>query len=276
MAKKKKEKTIGTCRLCLEVKKLCKAHIIPKPYFDNLRAAKGQPLHKVFVDKTYSGKDYQGYIDTEILCQECDRDIIGKWDSYAIEFFRGASNWQYVNPPASIKAFFLVQDYEFEPLKLFFISLVWRASISKHPFYENINLGTFEHKAHQLLTNSDAGGVDDFTVFIEVSEPLNTLEFGDVTPFLHRVMAQPSPVVLSGTLFFRFHLNEFTIYIKADNGSVQQDLHPLRLEQGKSIKIVSIPYKETIAYRSVVGCLMKQFGLNHCYIVPEDWYNYPL
>ena len=46
---------------------------------------------------------------------------------------------------------YIVDNFEYSKLKLFFISMVWRASVSSHKYFNRISLGEFEDIACRIL-----------------------------------------------------------------------------------------------------------------------------
>jgi len=149
------------CRLCLQQKKLVKAHIIPKWVFKNLYPSpKNIDGRLIMVDtKTpYSKRKPIGIYDNSILCKECDREI-GKYDDYAKKIFLDTQ----LKNHASLKEAYLIQNIKDIPkIKLFFVSLLWRASVSGLKEFKKINLGNYENKFRKILFNnkSDLGEIE--------------------------------------------------------------------------------------------------------------------
>ncbi len=46
--------------------------------------------------------------------------------------------------------------------KLFLLSILWRASISSRPFFNEINLGTHEEVIRKMILQGNAGDIDDY------------------------------------------------------------------------------------------------------------------
>jgi hypothetical protein len=66
---------IGVCRLCDQTKRLIKAHIIPRKFFEGIKDTEKYAV-QINANKALkeSGTFYQaGVYDTEILCEECER-----------------------------------------------------------------------------------------------------------------------------------------------------------------------------------------------------------
>jgi hypothetical protein len=164
----------GSCRLCLQEKKLVKAHIIPEHFYTNLYNEKGQYV-EVHVNKDKSErtkKRLKGIWDNTILCGDCDNTILGKLDDYAAKIF-----WGYRNQQLNIKEFQrpdqpLVQwrtayGIDTARIKLFFLSVLWRAHISKNVFFKDVDLETEDcDKIRSMIMENNPGTRDDYPILL--------------------------------------------------------------------------------------------------------------
>lgn len=135
-------KKLGKCKLCLQEKDLIgKSHIIPDfMYRDGGIYHQNHTIKKIDLGLSLKGKtsikgmQQSGEYDGNILCIDCERKIIGNLESYAKEFlFKGPTNYQLE------KNNVLFLDIDYKKMKLFFLSIFWRASISRRPFFSEIN-----------------------------------------------------------------------------------------------------------------------------------------
>ena len=116
---------VGTCKYCGEQEELCKAHIIPRCFYD--RSIK---YASIFTDggKPDLIRSQDGPKDTSILCKKCDPQF-GPYDDYGKTLLldivpkhrKGTTQAFIVEPP----------EFCYSKWRKFIISLVWRASISK-------------------------------------------------------------------------------------------------------------------------------------------------
>lgn len=122
-------------------KKLCISHIIPKSFYENVD-------HRRYTrDKIKNPKLlHRGEVDNNILCEEHDR-LIGIYDEYA--------NYLLVNEINKYKKenCYIIpkENFDYDKLRKFIVSLIWRASITKNNFFENVSLGPYEKKALQII-----------------------------------------------------------------------------------------------------------------------------
>ncbi len=122
-----------------------------------------------------------------------------------------------------------MNPYRYDQLKLFFISLVWRAAISKHGFYGRIKIGPrYEDRAKRLIEFRDPGPIDDFTV--------NLAKFDD--PVVGKAMLDPHLQRMEGINYCQFYFAGYIAYIKVDKRRAPPFLLPLAMAPDCPLKIV--------------------------------------
>jgi hypothetical protein len=197
-------KTMGMCLFCGNAAKLIKAHVIPEGFFRRVRKNGG--LLKQFEGGQYSKKVPLGVYDSNILCAECEKRF-GDWDNYAQKILiADTQNIPFVEW-LGLPVGYNLGPYEYSELKLFFISMVWRASVSKEKFFSKISLGPFEQKARQFIENQNPSTQDDFSVCINVFNP----KVLGANCFL-----EPYTTRLDGVKYVRFYLGVYFASIKVD------------------------------------------------------------
>ncbi len=137
--------TVGICKFCGATTELCGSHIIPKVFYqlNKLGRQVGICPATNHVDKTR----YQNGIKEPLLCVTCDREL-GKLDDYAQNILLRRILEHHFKDIDELKTYLLQgDDFDYAKLRLFFISLVWRASISSATF----SLGQYENTALQIL-----------------------------------------------------------------------------------------------------------------------------
>jgi hypothetical protein len=78
---------------------------------------------------------------------------------------------------------YVFQKVDYRRLKLFFVSLLWRASTSAESFYERIRLGSFEDSAKQTILENDPGETERFAVILaRFEDPLGRTMLGRIVP----------------------------------------------------------------------------------------------
>lgn len=158
------------CKLCLEAKPLLKkSHIIPDFMYQELFDAK----HQFYRSKTPNPDNHSklptGEYDQNILCAECDNVRIGQFEDYARKVLYGGKlavpeSPTFINQvnPHGMK-YTYCQNINYKKFKLFLLSILWRASISKREFFSSVKLESYEEEIlRQMIINEDPKEPDDF------------------------------------------------------------------------------------------------------------------
>lgn len=169
------KKIIRQCKYCGKNKEPCKAHIIPKCFYPDYANKK----YRILNPNTLQYKICQsGIWDDAILCSDCD-NLLGKYDSEAYRVFLSSNLETYkLAEGPELKGYLIPgTGYNYKYLRYFFISLLWRASISNKQEFSDVKLGKYENIALKILKNE----INNETLFrvIILKEPPNKI-FGDV------------------------------------------------------------------------------------------------
>lgn len=196
------------CKLCLSERNLIgKSHILPnfmyKDLFDD-----GHRMVK-FTTQTPNSKRSipTGDYESDILCADCDNKIIGQLESYASSIFYGG------NLPVKIENFVKpdgleftqVKGVDYNKFKLFLLSLLWRASISKRDFFKNVNLGPYEEKIRRMIHKSDPGCSEAYPCII------TSYRKHDLPK---EIIAEPKKIRLDNNVGYAFLINGFLYNFK--------------------------------------------------------------
>jgi hypothetical protein len=157
---------MSVCKLCGEDSPLVKAHIIPKsmyPFEDERR----EPLLRVpSAPDAPPERSWTGEYDPSLVCAECE-GTFHPWDDYAVRLFREEPKEEdYVHVDGEPGAY-TIRAHDYTKLKLFFVSLLWRASESDRRFFAHVSVGR-KHAARlkQMMKDKDPGDPEEYSVFI--------------------------------------------------------------------------------------------------------------
>jgi len=154
------------CKFChKEVPKLVDAHIISRSFF---KVTRGKGKHSVLltVDEKKLGKKFKqaGVSNKTILCEQCER-LFTPYGQHGFEAvvemlkskqeFRDAFGNSYA---------YIATKADYNLFKLFILSVLWRASVSKIESYECIKLGIHEERIQEMLANNNSGGENDYPI----------------------------------------------------------------------------------------------------------------
>src|SRR5680860_1072410 len=153
---------MGKCRLCLQDKKLISAHIIPEFMYSRMKDEKNvfYEMHlKLNKEKIRSRKVQTGEFDKTILCEDCDNRIIGaNYEKYAQNSMYGkdidlelapiCKNYQNSNDGAKYS---ICKNIDYGKMKLFLLSILWRASITNRKMFRDVDLGGKHEERLRIL-----------------------------------------------------------------------------------------------------------------------------
>jgi len=146
---------IGICKLCNKQTELIKAHIIPECFY-RLDLYSGEiPRLVSNTAGTYPKRAPIGVYDENILCGPCDQEI-GIYDQHACELLiRNVGQFSKRLSDDGRPMFLSVPHFDYNKLKLFLMSILWRAGISDQKFFDRVSLGPFLDKLHSMIVNKD-------------------------------------------------------------------------------------------------------------------------
>lgn len=156
------KKEYGTCQLCLaEQIQLVKSHIIPKAFYKN-PINPTERANEIRSSSTRMKKSRTG-VYAIFLCHTCEK-IFMPWDDYAYKLFYEHKPDAYpFSPNPEHPVYAIYNNIKSEKLRLFFISLLWRASVCENPEYKNVSLGhKYLSHAKQAILNKKAHYFPEF------------------------------------------------------------------------------------------------------------------
>lgn len=219
------------CRLCLQEKELRRSHIIPDFFADSSGltyptgdSRKLQPFGLPI--STMPGKKFkrmqQGYWEKQLgmiehlLCHDCEQKF-SSLENYAKRFFYGNSTPIRLQLPLLGDPFF-VADYK--KMKLFQLSILWRANEAKGSFFANVHLDDHHRERLRLMLLNDNPGAEDeyfcgmsrLVVPPSVQKLFNdsdsAIETGRFAPVCHRHEGWDSYMFVMGGLTWLFCVSD--------------------------------------------------------------------
>ena len=128
---------IAVCKLCDRESNLRQSHIIPRSYLKGLKSSTGQTI-EVDLNGVIRPKKQNFDPKSFLLCNDCEQYISQQYEKYCIEYLRNIKNY------SDEGRYLIFSGFDFKNIYLYFISILWRASISDHQLFEKAKLGGFE------------------------------------------------------------------------------------------------------------------------------------
>lgn len=250
----------GKCKLCLkeDVELLSKSHIIPKFLFEDMKD-KNNSFIQISPDKYVEGrtqhikKPRDAFHESNILCEKCDGNIIKEYEDYLKLVFH--STLKPTSRPQIIKRIpdkrgfnvLFIENVDYKLYKLGFLSILWRASISKLPFFKSVILGPHSEEIRKMLLEGIA---------------LNANDYPFATSFLNR-RNDECQIILPITKFktenlthYRFIINGIDLIFMIGSKSIKLNESLLNYVPNPNGKLQAIEHKENYGKNSFQSLLM--------------------
>jgi len=169
---------------------------------------------------------HTGEYDRSILCADCD-NILGEWDEYACDLLVHKVPAQSIKTRSNGQQIYVLPRYEYQKFKLFFLSTLWRMSISTRYAFRDVKLGSFEVDLRQKIFDRLPGESEDFAVFI----------YRYIDEFGSTMMLPSRPERLEGIRVYNLGLPGYIAVIKVDRKRLPLATGPLVLAPGKPLAI---------------------------------------
>jgi len=178
------------CALCLKSADLQRSHIIPEFLFRALYDDKNR-FHVISTDVAERNNYRQKGLYEPLLCAACEQQF-SRYERYASLVLNGGPSLGYQFDRSAA----IVTGIEYKLFRLFQLSVLWRAGVSRQEFFKDVSLGHHEESLRQALFAEDPGLFSKYgcVMFAIIHE-------GEVQ---RNLMLQPKRVRFSGVSGYRF------------------------------------------------------------------------
>jgi len=231
----------NTCKLCLAQAELRQSHIVPewcyRPAYDE--------KHRALVKSTeFSATKFiqKGWREF-LLCQNCET-LFSKWESWFCTFWNESPGL-----PADMigktteQHLFSMDGVDYAPLKLFHLSILWRASAANRREFDNVSLGPYEEKLRHMLLAEDPGPEDHYPIYGIVL----TNDDGSV---VHEMVSKPqrADIPRVTVYYFVYAGCEWTYYVTDHPDSLdrchREVAREMTVRTGKSLRLLVRPFQD--------------------------------
>ncbi len=211
------------CQLCDKEKPLVRSHLVARCLLEPLKAG-GHVSRYHGKLGVLPARTPTGEYDTEILCADCD-SYFSPWENYSSRFLHKEA--PRIEPNAR-RDFYAIQQYDYASLKLCFLSILWRMSVSRRSIYVDIDLGPYEQLIRQMLLDKNPGLATEFPILLERYK--NSI--GAAT------MWGPVRIKHEGFNMFRLGLPGYRINIKVDKKPLRPDIQSSCISPNEPLKVI--------------------------------------
>ena len=225
----------GECRLCREDKQLADSHVIPQALhkdFQGEGATDATDATEIYSqDQPHPKRSWTG-VYGQFLCQQCEGSF-GQYDEYGVDFVRKYRDGQAGEP---LNGSLIASDVDYKKLKLWLMSILWRADACDTKMYKNVSLGTkWRNDLTRRIKNDSPGCSDDYAVMASLFR--DEEHFG-VKNIGQSYMRDPGRVRCSGVNFYKFYIyGGFTFLIKVDQQKPPNERKQFLLREGEPFAI---------------------------------------
>lgn len=235
------------CKLCHNDKPLIKkSHLIPDFMYQGL-FDKNHFIAPLLLENLSVGKmKPTGFYDSKILCADCDNRIIGSLESYARKvLYGGKGNPDKFHKLVSASStdgnnLLHFENIDYSKFKLFFLSILWRASISKQKIFNQVELYEHEETIRLMILKNEPK--DDLLYPVG----LMLLKVNKVAPT--KLIVDPAKIEAKGTLSYVFIINGMVIDYNIYGEAFASIFNSIRIREDNTMNILLLNEMNTINY----------------------------
>jgi hypothetical protein len=204
----------------------------------------GKNNHMLMVD--FTKKEYHKIFtppyDRDMLCQKCDCQIIGNnLENYASEMplYKKTNNFLFNLKNENGVLYSYYENIDYQKFKLFLLSLIWRASISKQPIFKHVQLRDYEEQIRSMIIENMYPDENFIPCMIYTYENLDIIK---------EIKFATGPVktrTQEGGTFYKFIIGNLLYLFFTSKKGVPEIAYNIALNKAGKMKVVLIDNKKT-------------------------------
>ncbi len=228
----------GICKFCNQPARLVDSHIIPLGLYWGLNDPNGRPAKLLSPhENEYPKRQPAGFYDN-FVCEKHEEQF-NDYDTYACSLLRDTTPTKVINGWEFV-------DVKYDLIKLFFLSLLWRAHWASNDFFEKIDLGPHEKRIKQLLEDKNPSASDEYAVVLWRSEEL-----------ISNAVRQPHRERYYGVSYIRFYIPGYMALIKVDKRPLYNKFASNSLKIDKKWFVERKQYEGTTEEKTMIDVYKK-------------------
>jgi len=233
----------GKCRLCQNEKELCFSHIIPE--FMYLPTYDENPRRAATIPEGRNKYEQKG-IRENLLRGDCDRTIIGKWETYCSPIIKSIQDLNIIQNGDQ----YIIHNVQYSNFKLFQLSLLWRASIASVRMFENINIGKHEEIIRKMLLSENPSTPNNYGCMMFVLDDTEHLQKIIWSPVEDNIDGFTCYWFLTGRIFWYFFLPQ----------AYPKDTENFFLTPEGTLRLVKAPWSEATLIKRIADIVAEKYN----------------
>ena len=185
-----------------------------------------------------------------MLCWNCEQFLSTEYEDYAERNFFSK---QLPKPSLHGKTKRIeVKGLDYKKMKLFMLSILWRAGVTNHEFFKHVQLGPHEAVLRHMLLNGNPGGVDDYG-FITCTIKFNGSDFKDF-------FVEPTPSRLAEVRSYRFVFSGLLVFFVVASHKIHSSIRKCFLQPSGEWLIIETEFAQHPFLRDVFNATKDSFG----------------
>ena len=222
---------VDTCRLCLKKSQLNNSHIIPEYFYNPMYDSKHR-FFKLSLEPDKKNEFLQKGLREYLLCNSCEQHL-NEYEKYA-------NRVMFYEPPKVINQnskIVIVEGINYKLMKLFQLSILWRASISSLPSFQEVKLGPHQERIRKMILNNNPGKHIDYGC-------LQTAIFMEEKKLANGLLMAPELIRVEGYRIYRFVFGGimWLFYVSSHNDKFK--LKNMFLQENGTLTITKYPFEE--------------------------------
>lgn len=212
------------CQFCNQsFPKLVKSHIIPRSFYKTLRdESKPYSIYLEAGKEKNHEKYYQsGIHDAEIVCEACEK-LFNPFDTHGYQVLKKTLKTKKIyHDGDGYPCAYFIENADYTKLKLFVLSMLWRAHVSSHKFFSHVNLGKHANILRSYIADGVATKPNEYgVIFFHYTEQ----DYSEILipPWKHKI---------EGVNVYRFYLPNLVILIKVDQRPIPMPFRRMLLQE---------------------------------------------
>jgi hypothetical protein len=189
---------------------------------------------------------------------DCE-STFNQWDDYAAKFFLqdlpktpirqydgdllfAVQSLGLIDPDAGVLGRRLVPVFDYTKLKLFLLSVLWRAALCFHDYFRNVTLGVHIGAIRAMVLKGNAGDPDSYACY------LNTFDDSEAK----QVAFCPHRLKFCGVNGYRIFMAGCSVFIKVDSRPLPAQYNKVVLKPNSPLRVIHQKWANSLEHRKVL------------------------